>query len=358
MLIETYAYIKLLDVYVDVLNDCIYAKKIHSIQDLKKNTNYLNAEEVTNILNEFLNSKNSNDIKTFIEKYGVIQGVECLSDIEKRSLKSPIREGYNVIGRLSEYNIIKKNMNDIRINISKLKLLSDFLKGNFNYADDDKIHILEDFIGERIDITSPEQCMFLEDYLDVALYDNINRHLEEINVCVVRDKDGNFFQTYEYPSLSSIFYAKLAEEMASNKIPQRCSCCGKWMTYRTGKKYCSNCTKTKRKEKFQEKADKTKEKIYAAVRDHFFTKCTRKCSIGYGINLNIYDCYKKFDNNAKRLQYFYECWREDALKIKKSSINFCNDLDDLCRKACSCKKCQAGLATYFKDKIEKKLHSD
>lgn len=357
MIVEMYSYIKQNNVVIDVASDCIYAKKISSIQDYKKNRIYLNSDDVTNVLDEFLNAQNSTDIKSFIEKYGIIQGVENLSDIETRKSQKPPKKGYNPIGELSEYNKIKNNMNNIRINIFKIRLLSDFLAGNFDDADTEKIKALEEWIGESIDISNVEQYIFLEDYLEMALYDNINRYLEEINLCVVRDEKGRFFQTYEYPSLCALLYAKLAEEIAGKKVPQRCNSCGKWMTYRSGKIYCSECTKTKRKEKFLENADRDKEKIYAAVRDHFFTKCVRNNSNGYSINLDIFEYGEKL-NSTKKLKVFYERWREQAVDIKKRSTDFCNDLDSLCREACSCKKCQAGLATYFKNKTEKKLQSE
>lgn len=355
MIVETYSYIKKKDVFIDISNGGIYSKKINNIDEYKENKKYLNSADVTDILNEFLNTRSSKDMKKFIEKYGVIQEVFDLSDREYRKCKFPIKKGYIIIGELSEYSRIRNNMNRVRADNSKINLLSDFLKGNFDYSDEAKIRVLEEWIGESIDISSAEQCISLEFYLDEVLHNNINRYLEEINICVVRDGNGNIFQTYEYPSLKAILYAKIAEEIASGKTPLRCKNCGKWTKYRKGKLYCSECTQTKRKEKFLEKSDKDKEKIYAAVRDHIYTKCIRQNS--NSINVGIYQYAEKV-NDAEMFNDFYERWRESALEIKKRSSNIYSDLDNLCKKVCSCRKCQAGLATYFKNKMEKKLQSE
>lgn len=355
MLIDSYSYNKR-EVFVDSDNDCIYQKKAKNISDYRKQRTTISSSELTDVLDEFLNTKNSEDMKRFLEKYGLLYEVVNLE--EKTSLMNefPKKKSYVAVGRISEYIKIKKELDTLRNNISYTKALFKYLHGDMSEG---TIYLVEQFWGEDILLGDTRQASDIETYAEDML-NVLNDMIGTINIIVVSDSLGILSQTFEYPSLLSVLYAKLAEELTGDKGPLRCKKCKKWIRFRENKVYCEQCSNAGRKEAYNEKADKKKDAVHQRVRGHFRELCSGKVSReGYYkhlLNLDVYvpDSEEWLSNEYKCLKDWFKQWKEDARDIKRSSHNYYKDMDKLCRKVCRCEKCQSGIATLQKNKYESK----
>lgn len=117
------------------------------------------------------------------------------------------------------------------------------------------ICLVEQFWGEDILLEDTRQVSDIETYSEDML-NELNGMIETINIVVVSNSKGVLSQTFEYPSLLSILYAKSAEELTGYKGPLRCKKCKKWIRFRKNKVYCKQCSNAGRKEAYNEKADK------------------------------------------------------------------------------------------------------
>lgn len=251
MLIDSYSYNKR-EVFVDPDNDCIYQKKVKNISEYRKQRITISSSELTDLLDEFLNTKNSADMKRFLEKYGLLYEVVKLE--EKTSLinEFPQMKGYIAVGRVSEYIKVKKELDALLNNIRYTKALFKYIHGDMSES---TICLVEQFWGEDILLGDTRQASDIETYAEDIL-NELNDMIGIINIIVVSDNNGILSQTFEYPSLISVLYAKLAEELTGDKGPLRCKKCKKWIRFRENKVYCEQCSNAGRKEAYNEKADK------------------------------------------------------------------------------------------------------
>lgn len=302
-------------VTIDDTSGVVYFK---ANKTLKQSCNASNDD----ILLEFLNMNSNSDYIRFISKYGLLDNQKQSQEHYKVKNSKDIK-GYVPVAAIDEY---REMQDDIKCFLDVFPKIHQMVKSN----DIDKNFKAED----------------VEPYL----YDRIeelNRYIKSRKVRITYSDKFDFYEEIIYISLRHLIYCKLAEALTGTHIPKRCEKCHEqWVSsFRKNAIYCDNCRKTAATQKQRDKKkNDIKEQVYLGVYGHINTKYQRGNEVSHCIiDGGLFD---------------YQGFLENALEIKRSSSDFYKDLDDLCRKACSCKKCQAGLATYFKDKIEKKLHSN
>lgn len=306
-------------IIIDEISGVIYLK---NNKPLRQGVNASN----DNILLEFLNMDSNADYIKFISKYGILDNQKTAQQHYKVVNARKIM-GYTPITAIDEFR-------EMQVDV---KSLLDIFPGIYKLIKNPKI-----------------EYDFKIDEIEWILNDSIielNNYVQSRKIRIAYTENFKFYDEVLYTSLRQVIYCKLANVLTGEYIPRRCEKCHEqWVpTVQKNRIYCDNCRKTAATQKQRnKKKNDVKEQVYLKVYGHFFTKFERG---------------KDYSQNLIRTENGEPCMYHDEfnstlLAIKKNSDNFYSDLDNLCKKVCSCRKCQAGLATYFKNKIEKKLQSE
>lgn len=275
-----------------------------------------------NVILEFINIENESKFRLFVSKYGLLEKPQVSAEHYKVKKAKKIT-GYHPVAAIKEFLELQSDLRGFLDIIPEMHKVLKNKKFDNDFRKEEVEPLLYDFINE------------------------LNGYVRARKISISYLSDKNIFQTeIYYMSLRHLLYCKMAEVVTGSSIPKRCEKCNDhWiLSSKSNVKYCTKCKKTASKQKTREnKKNDIKEQVYLGVYGHINTKAQR------GVDFSPYI--------IDRDNFDYQRFIDKALKIKRESTDFFHDLDELCKSVCMCRKCQSGLATFYKTKYERKQGS-